>query len=72
MKKEIGRQVQKKKNNCMKNNKSEYGSTLCLFGDFPHSQLIIKGYTATSSNYITVSVLRLSLSFQTNNSCNTT
>ena len=38
----------------MKNNKSEYWNKLHLFGDFPQSQLIVKGFTATSNNLIIV------------------
>ena len=55
----------------MKNNKSEYGNKSCFFGDWdPPSQLILKGYTATSNDYITACALRLFCTYQTNTTCN--
>lgn len=54
----------------MKNNKSECGDELCIFGDFPQSQLTVKGYTETLNNYIAVCALRF-CTFQTNTTCNT-
>lgn len=54
----------------MKNNKSEYRNKLCLFGDwYPQSQLTVKGYIATSNDYITVCALRSFCTFQTNSTC---